>query len=504
MLSVYDQGPPPPCPAVFNMAAHVLARASAMPERVALSVLHPDRTEDWSFARVAQAVRGIASGCLDRGLVPGSRVLLRLGNTPDYPLAYLGAIAADLVPVPTSAQLTEAETAAMIAELSPGLILHDPDVACPDDPRRCGLAELRAMMDLPAADFAMGDPERPAYIVYTSGTSGEPRGVVHAHRAIWARRMMQADWYEMRSDDRLLHAGAFNWTYTMGTGLMDPWSVGATALIPAPGTAPEDLPELLRRHEATIFAAAPGVYRKFLEPGRTLDLPRLRHGLSAGEKLSPAIRAMWQAATGCDIHEAFGMSECSTFLSSSPSRPASGAATGRPQRGRRVAIVGTDGMPVPRGTSGTIAVHRTDPGLMLGYLDQPEETAARFSEDWFLTGDQGVMAPDDQVTYLGRDDDMMNAGGYRVSPLEVEHALVGAPGVDALAVTEIEVKPDVRLIMAFYTAPHAIDPATLDRFARERLAGYKLPRDYIHVPELPAGPNGKLARKALRMYWRPA
>ncbi len=502
MLSIFDQGPPEPCPAPFNMAAHVLGKAWAQPEKLALSVLYPDHRDDWSFARVERAVRGLAAGFLARGLKPGERVLLRLGNTPDYPLAYLAAIAVDLVPVPTSAQLTETETAKMIGALDPALILHDSDVPCPDDPRRCEVAELRGMMDLPPADFVMGDPQRPAYIVFTSGTSGQPRGVLHAHRAIWARRMMLEGWYDLGPDDRLLHAGAFNWTYTMGTGLMDPWSIGATALIPAPGTDPARLPELLRQNGATIFAAAPGVYRKFLKSGGRLDLPDLRHGLSAGEKLSPTVREMWRTATGCDVHEAYGMSECSTFLSASPAHPATGDATGRPQRGRKVAILDA-GKPASRGTPGTIAVHRSDPGLMLEYLDAPEETAARFTGDWFLTGDQGVMDTDDQVTYLGRDDDMMNAGGYRVSPLEVEAALAGAPGIDALAVTEIEVKPDVRVIMAFYVAPQALDRESLDTFARTRLAGYKLPRDYIHVPELPAGPNGKLARKALRHYWRP-
>ena len=88
------------------------------------------------------------------------------------------------------------------------------------------------MRDLPPADFDMGDPDRLAYIIYTSGTSGVPRGVCHAHRAIWARQMMMQGWYGLRPEDRLLHAGAFNWTYTLGTGLMDPWTMGATALIP--------------------------------------------------------------------------------------------------------------------------------------------------------------------------------------------------------------------------------------------------------------------------------
>ncbi len=98
-------------------------------------------------------------------------------------------------------------------------------------------AAIRALRDLPPADYALGDPDRPAYAVFTSGTSGATRAVLHAHRAIWARGMMVEGWYGLSDDDRLLHAGAFNWTYTLGTGLMDPWTIGATALIPAEGVA---------------------------------------------------------------------------------------------------------------------------------------------------------------------------------------------------------------------------------------------------------------------------
>ena len=104
----------------------------------------------------------------------------------------------------------------------------------------------------------MGDPDRPGYIIYTSGTSGQPRAVTHAHRAIWARRMMWEGWYGLTENDRLLHAGAFNWTYTLGTGLLDPWTRGATALIPGKGVTPDTLGLLMQQHDATIFAAAPG------------------------------------------------------------------------------------------------------------------------------------------------------------------------------------------------------------------------------------------------------
>ncbi len=393
MISVFDQGPPPAAAAPFNMAAYVLGRATELPDKIALAVIHPTGAERWSYARLEAAVRGTATGFLDRGLAPGDRILMRLGNTVDFPITYLAAITAGLIPVPTSAQLTAREINGIAAELDPALIVAGDGVALPDT--ACPvltLPNLQAMRALPPADYATGDPNRPAYIIYTSGTAGQPRAVIHAHRAVWARRMMWQGWYGLTEADRLLHAGAFNWTYTLGTGLMDPWAAGATALIPGAGVAPDALPHLLQRFEATIFAAAPGVYRQMLKAPIS-DLPNLRHGLSAGEKLPDTTRTAWEAATGTAIHEAFGMSECSTFISSSPDRPAPLASLGFPQPGRRIAIVDETG-PVPRGQPGTIAVSARDPGLMLGYLGAEAETKARYQGEWFLTGDTGVMDAD--------------------------------------------------------------------------------------------------------------
>ena len=181
--------------------------------------------------------------------------------------------------------------------------------AAPAHPRTIGVDALNQMRDLPPIVDKL---ERLAYVVYTSGTSGVPRAVGHAHRAIWARQMMVDGWYALTPEDRLCHAGAFNWTYTLGTGLMDPWTIGATALIPKPGTDIATLPDLLRAHRATIFAAAPGVYRKLLQDHVTLNLPDLRHGLCAGEKPSVALHEASRppAARSCSRPT----SECSTFF----------------------------------------------------------------------------------------------------------------------------------------------------------------------------------------------
>ncbi|MCP4818337.1 MAG: acyl--CoA ligase [Shimia sp.] len=499
MQSLFDQGPYRPCPAPFNMAAHVLAHADDLPDKVALAVIG-DTLNTWTYSDLKAAVLGTATGLLSAGCTPGDIVLMRLGNTVEFPIAYLACIAAGLIPVPTSSQLTEVDVTKMVADLGPKAILHDPDVPCPQNPD-CMLLEtatLHAMRSLPPATYAMGDPERLAYIIYTSGTSGKPRAVMHAHRAIWARQMMHEGWYGLRQSDRLLHAGAFNWTYTLGTGLMDPWSIGATALIPAQGTPPSALPKLLADHKATIFAAAPGVYRKVLSDSPDIHLPDLRHGLTAGEKLSETIREDWATATDTALYEAYGMSECSTFISSSPAAPAHSGTLGRPQVGRRIALLDDSGTPVALGEEGTIAVHKSDPGLMLGYLGAPEDTADKFAGDWFLTGDRGTMDADSYITYAGRNDDMMNAGGFRVSPLEVEAALARFPDITGVAATDVEIKTDVRVIAAFYTSDHELDETALKAFAEANLARYKQPRLLIRLPSLPTNPNGKLSRRALR------
>ena len=484
-----------PAAAPFNLAAHVLAAGAARPDHNAMQILRPTGAERWSYGRLIAAVRGVGGLLLDRGLQPGERVLLRLGNGPAFPLAYLGAIAAGLVPVVTSAQLTGPEITAMAARLSARLTLADAGVALPDaGPPVLEAAALLRAETLPPCDWHLGAAERPAYIVFTSGSTGRPQAVLHAHRAILARAAMHRGWEGLGPTDRLLHAGAFNWTYTLGTGLMDPWTLGATALIPAAGVVAAQLPLLLKRFDATILAAAPGVIRQILQAPLP-PLPRLRHGLSAGESLLPALRQQWQTATGTDLHEALGMSECSTYVSGSPDRPAPLGTLGFVQPGRQIAL-----------RNGELAVHRSDPGLMLGYLDDPDATAARFDGDWFLTGDLAEETPEGALRMLGRRDDLMNPGGFRVAPQEVEAALHGLPGAAEWAVAEVAVKPGVTVIGCFFTAPSDAPPVQIERlsaFAADRLARYKQPRIWQQVDRLPRTGTGKLNRRALAPLWTP-
>ena len=469
--------------APLNLARYVLAAGRDRPDHPALEVLGAGGPS-LTHGALADAVARRAGGLAASGLAPGARVMLRLGDTPDFPVTFLACAAAGLVPVPTSAQLTAAEIGPMAERIDPALVVADGPggggIALPPGRRVAEAAALDGPA-LPPEAWPEGDPDRLGYVVFTSGSGGAPKAVAHAHRAVPARRAMWDGWYGLRADDRMLHAGAFNWTYTLGTGLLDPWAAGATALIPAPGTPAAALPGLLAAHGATILAAAPGVYRRILR-GPVPPLPALRHGLSAGEALPPALRAAWRDATGTDLHEALGMSECSTFVSGSPARPAPEGWAGYPQPGRRVRVEG-----------GRLQVGADDPGLMLGYW---EDGAPRRPEGaWIDTGDLAEAAPDGAIRHLGRADDVLNPGGYRVSPAEVEAALADLP-VAELAVGQRTLEGGATVLVAYYVgAP--LDEAAADAHAAARLARYKRPRMWLRREALPRNPNGKLVRRRL-------
>ena len=200
------------------------------------------------------------------------------------------------------------------------------------------------------------------------------------------------------------------------------------------------------------------------------------------------------------------MSEISTYISSAPDVAIKRGSPGKPQPGRRIAILPPDAgyepapHPLPSGETGLLAVHRSDPGLMLGYWNRPEEEALVFHGEWFAGGDLAHMDEDGYVWFGGRNDDVMNAMGFRVSPVEVEKALEAHPSVGEVAVAERQVRSDVRVIAA-YVVPaegHEVSSEELFAHAAEHLAAYKCPREIVVIDHLPRTANGKVMRRALQ------
>jgi acyl-coenzyme A synthetase/AMP-(fatty) acid ligase len=319
---------------------------------------------------------------------------------------------------------------------------------------------------------------------------------------------MYRGWYGLEADDILLHTGAFNWTYTLGTGLFDPWANGATTLLYCGARDITVWERLAQCHGATIMASVPSLYRQLLK--RAAPDPRslatLRHGLSAGEALSPALFHEMIDRTGLTLYEALGMSEISTYVSSSPDVAPKPGSPGKPQPGRAVAILPVDGgiEPLKPGHSGLLAVHRSDPGLMLGYWNRPREEAQAFRGDWFLGGDLASLDADGYIWFEGRNDDLMNTFGYRVSPQEVENVLLSHPAVAEAGVAEVEMAGGVSVIAAFMVAAAGAerDAAAIRAYAEGRLARYKLPREMRFVESLPRNRNGKLLRRELHNLMR--
>ncbi len=498
--------------APFNMARYSVGVAAELtPDKPALLVIadaeRSQPTETWTFAELEDAVLRVAAALRDRGLQPGDRLLIRLDNTSTFPITFFAAIAAGLIALPASSLLTAAEAEFLLADsgaravalaegLPRGEIPAHVDVLSEDD--------LRAMMaHRDRGTYADTRRDDPAYLIYTSGTTARPKGVLHAHRVAVGRAPTYQGWYGISAADRMLHAGAFNWTYTLGTGLIDPWANGATSIIFTGEKSSEIWPGLIAKTGATLFAAVPSLIRQILKyaPPGPIDVGALRHGLVAGERPPSDLFEAWEQRTGTPLYEALGMSEISTYVSSCPGAPHKLGTTGRPQPGRRVAILPVDGgtTPLSAGNEGLIAVHRSDPGLMLRYWNREDETLDVMRGDWFIGGDICVMDEEGYVTHLGRANDVMNAFGYRVSPQEIEAALALYPGVAEVACSEIQVRDDVSIIAAFVVeaAGSAIDVDRLKAFAREQLADYKLPREVFIVAQLPRTANGKIKRSAL-------
>lgn len=501
-------------PSEFNLTQYVVGNsATRAPEKTALLVCDTPTgapAETWTYREIETQILRAGQALLDLGLDPGDRLLIQLPNTSLYAATFFGAIAVGLIPIPASDQLTPTEVAFLLQDSGASLLiceagLPDPAMASVRCISPSNLAALVAKSR--CASYRPTHADDPAYLIYTSGTTSHPKGVLHAHRAVWGRRPMYEGWYGLRDDDRVLHAGAFNWTYTLGTGLTDPWVMGATSLVYTGQKSPDVWPSLIRTHEATIFAAVPSLYRQILKyAGEEIRVAHtLRHGLIAGETPPPDLLDDWHAVMGRGLFEALGMSEVSTYISSGPSTPPRVGFAGQPQPGRSVAVLPIDDgtEPLPPGTEGRLAVHRSDPGLMIGYWNRPDEEAEVFRGEWFIGGDLAVMDEAGYVEHRGRANDIMKALGYRVAPQEVEDVIRQHPDVADVGCAEVHVKAGVTVIGAFVIPAHAERPPgeqDILEFTQEQLAAYKCPRLVRVIDALPRTANGKLKRASLRNF----
>jgi len=479
-----------------------------------------------SYSSLQGLSNAMASAFASLELARGSRVLIRLANCVEFPITFLGAVKAGLIPIPSSPLLTWHELKFLLEDSQAAALLSSRDL-CPQElweDRPSSLAEIVLLSEkgdalLPGTrrwqDLLKSAPaqfsteptlaDSPAFWLYTSGTEGRPKAVIHAHRSIRAHDARARLWQDLRAGDVVFNTSAVNWSYALTCGMLDVWRHGLTSILYQGRLQPELLSQIVRRHGVTTFMTVPAIYRRLLthleeDPEA---FPGLRVCLSAGERLPEEIREKFREKTGLDIYEGLGMTEHSVYLVQEAGKPPLAESCGRPLPGQKIAILHEDLRECEPGETGILASHRNCEGLCLGYHQRPEESTQAFRDDWFLSGDLAKRDAEGNFFFLGRRDDVLTSGGYRISPMEIEAALNSHPAVEESAAVNVELEAGKSLVEAFVVLRSG-HPATQDQAkeilgaAAERLAPYKIPRQIIFLRELPKTSNGKLRRQALR------
>lgn len=488
-------------------------------------------TSQYSYQELAEASSRFAQLLLTHGIKAGERILIRLPNSLSYPTAFFGSMKMGGIAVPTSTLLAASEVAYLANDSSAKVLVMAKSMwtelesslpECSD----ISLILLAGPGELPTTDSSITlvdldaelgkvtplqhcvetAPEDPAYLVYTSGTTGFPKGVLHGHRSLLGRLPASEYWFQFQEDnsqgqERILHSGKFNWTYVLGSALMDPLFQGKTVIVYEGANDAELWPRLIKEHNCTIFIGVPTIYRQLIQKTSYTrkDLPSLKHCMSAGEHLSDEMLNAWRERFEIDVYEAIGMSEISYYISQSKYKPIRPGSAGFPQPGHDVHLLDADLNEVGTNEEGMICIPDSDPGLFLEYWQLPEQTKEAKHSGWFFTGDYARRDEDGYVWFLGRKDDIINTFGYRVSPHEIERVMATHPAIaECVALGEEVGKEKTLVSLCVILRPNesATEDELLD-FASNNLAKYKAPKKVYLMESFPRTKNGKVIRKQM-------
>jgi len=508
-------------PAAFNFAADVVDRWAGDPDRLALIAVDADGTERrFTFVDVARRAAQLANLLAGLGVEQGDRVIVMLPRIPEWQIAMVAATRMGAVPIPCITMLTASDLAYRVDHAgAKGVITTAAEVE-----KFAGLDDLKARVcvgDAPSGWTSLGDSESqsvefaPAHVAsddaailyYTSGSTGSPKGVTHAARALWAWESSAEHWLGLGPDDRIWCTADTGWSKAGTSILFGPWSRGASVLFyDGPFDARARL-ELLDRYDVTVFCAANTELRRLvLEDVSAFDLSKLRSTVSAGESVNPEIIERWRELTGTTVLDGYGQTETLMTVTNRPGREVKPGSMGMPLPGVEVAVRTPDGKAEQQGT-GELLIKLPNPQLMLGYRDDPARTASAKvtlgDSEWFATGDNVEIDGEGYVFYVGRADDIINSSGYRIGPQEVENALSRHDAVQECAVVGVPDDERGELVKAWvilsegYAAGEEL-VRELQRHAKETTAPYKYPRAIAFCDDLPKTVTGKIRRNILR------
>lgn len=510
----------------YNIGVDVCDRHAADPGRAALIWEEEDgRVRVFSFDEVRRLSNRLANVLRAHGARRGDRLAVLLPQAPETAVAHVAGFKAGLVTVPLFAlfgeealeyRLADSGARALVTDRAgwekvrpirdrlPGLSL----VLCVDGGPE-GTVDFHRALERASDAFEAEDTaaDDPAIIIYTSGTTGNPKGALHGHRVLLGHLPGVELPHEFFPHPGDLFWTPADWAWIGGLFdvLMPAWHHGVPVLAHRfRKFDPERAVSLMARHGVRNVFLPPTAIKLMRQADAKGDGLALRTVASGGETLGAELLDWGRATFGVTINEFYGQTECNLVVGNAaglmPVRPGS---MGRAIPGHGVGVIDAEGHEVPDGTVGSIAVRRPDPVMFLGYWNRPEATAAKFVGDWLVTGDLGRRDEDGYLWYVGRDDDVITSGGYRIGPGEIEECLMRHPAVALAAAVGVPDPIRTEIVRAYVVLRPGTSPTKeLEReiqdFVRTRLAAHEYPRQVAFVDELPMTTTGKIMRRVLR------
>ena len=513
----------------FNMGVAVSdAWARRDPHRVALLEYRAEgEPVRLTYGELARQSDALAAGLRGHGVRRGDRVALLLPQCFETAIAHvaiykLGAIALPLAllfgvealeyRLQTAGVRAVITNEAGLRRLKPILSrLTDLEIVVCTDGAGDGAADFHRLLADASGDFVAEQtgPDDPALMIFTSGTTGPPKGALHGHRVLLGHipGVQLAHEFMPRDDDLMWTPADWAWAGGLLNALLPSLYLGVPVVAARfEKFQPEQallLAEKMRVRNAFVPPTALRMLKAIDGIGKRFDLT-LRTICSAGEALGRETFEWGRAELGLSINEAYGQTECNLVLGSCAALGVSRAgAIGRPVPGHTVAIIDGEGRELPPGETGQIAVMRPDPVMFLGYWNNPEATAKKFVGDWMTTGDQGLRDADGYFHFFGRDDDVITSAGFRIGPGEIEDCMTGHPAVALAAAVG---KPDplrTEIVKAYVVLKDDVEPSEalkseLGDWVRQRLSAHEYPREVEFVDSMPLTTTGKVIRRIFR------
>lgn len=498
---------------VLNLNENLKNSAARFPSNIAYTFLNQSKT----YAELDKVVDCVAAGLSAAGIRKGDKIALLLGNCPEFVTAYYGILRAGAVVVPINPTYTSGEISYILSNSHSRAVITHSSLDSTISPLREQLEHLTMVIytDSIKSEWTWEsllqktnhifvspciDEDDLAVILYTSGTTGKPKGAMLSHRNLASNVESLLRLTEFTEEDRMITVLPMFHVFSMTVCINMPIACGGTIVI-VPKFSPAEVVNTIRREKATLFAGVPTMFNFMLQlPEQTAaDFSSIRACFSGGASIPVELLHKFEEKYNVRIIEGYGLSETAPVTAFNPLRGTrKPGSVGIDIPDVKNKVVDPDGMEVPRGEVGELIVK--GPNVMMGYLGMPEATFSALKDGWFYTGDLARMDEEGYIYIVDRKKDMILFGGYNVYPREVEEVLYQHPAIVEAAVIGITDNEYGEIVKAFVvTNNESITIDNILHFCQDKLAKYKLPKQVEFMKELPKNSTGKILRRALRV-----